>query len=54
MARSEILELNVGERKHLWVRSGFQGGDPGEDGNVQWVWKSAGAARLACWMGHLH
>lgn len=28
------------------MRSGFQGRDPGEDGNGHWVWKSAGACLL--------
>lgn len=37
VARSGILELNITERKQLWVRSVFQGRDPGEDGGVWWM-----------------
>lgn len=60
MARSRILELNMSERKQLWVRSVFQGV------TQEWVvtcigcvWRSSVsgcpvAARLACWIDQLH
>ena len=50
--RSWPLELKIGERKQVWGKEAalgevsLPGWDLGEDGDVQWVWRSVGAARL--------
>lgn len=59
MASSGILELNMRERKQLWVRSVFQGVTWERMGTRCGCGRSlvSGcpiAARLACWMDQLH